>query len=87
MNVSLTDALESFVEEKVRSGTFTSASEVVRAGLRLLQEHDAEHAARLAGLRQDIVSAREQIRRGDSQAGPATFERLRKSRSHRDESK
>ncbi len=54
MNRSLTVQLERYVEEKVDSGSFTSASEVVRAGLRLRQEHDALHSARLAALRTDV---------------------------------
>jgi len=45
MNVSLTPEFEAFVGEKVKSVTYTTASEVVRAGLRLLQAHDAEQEA------------------------------------------
>ncbi len=40
MNVSLTPELEEFVAGKVESGRYTSASEVVREALRLLEEHD-----------------------------------------------
>ncbi len=36
MNVSLTPELDKFVAEKVDSGRYTSASEVVREALRLL---------------------------------------------------
>ncbi len=42
MNVSLTKPLESFVQEKVDSGMYASASEVIRAGLRLLAESDLD---------------------------------------------
>jgi len=42
MNVSLTPELEKFVNAKVGSGRYNSASEVVREALRLLEEH--EHA-------------------------------------------
>lgn len=38
MNVSLTKELESFVDDQVKSGLYQTASEVVRAGLRLLKE-------------------------------------------------
>ena len=40
MNVSLTPQLEQFVKEKVATGNYTSASEVMREALRLLKEED-----------------------------------------------
>ena len=40
MNVSITDSLEEFVQGQVKTGLYSSASEVVRAGLRLLRERD-----------------------------------------------
>jgi antitoxin ParD1/3/4 len=40
MNVSLTVELASFVAEKVASGRYGSASEVVRTSLRLLEERE-----------------------------------------------
>lgn len=44
MNVSLTPDLERFVREKVESGLYNSASEVVREALRLLVDHDRDEA-------------------------------------------
>ena len=41
LNISLTLELEEFVSSRVRSGRYQSASEVVREGLRLLQDRDA----------------------------------------------
>lgn len=41
MNVSLTKTLEEFVKEQVEIGFYNSASEVVRAGLRILREKEA----------------------------------------------
>jgi putative addiction module CopG family antidote len=40
MNVSLTPELEKLVNEKVRSGLYQTASEVVREALRLLKQRD-----------------------------------------------
>ncbi len=40
MNVSLTPELEKLVADKVGSGRYNSASEVVREALRLLEEQD-----------------------------------------------
>ena len=46
-NVSLTPELEAFVDGQVASGRYQTASEVVRAGLRLLQaQEQAAGAAR-----------------------------------------
>jgi antitoxin ParD1/3/4 len=40
VNVSLTPELEKFVDDKVDSGLYNNASEVIRESLRLLKEHD-----------------------------------------------
>lgn len=39
-NVSLTPEIEAFIDNRVASGRFRSASEVVRAALRLLEEEE-----------------------------------------------
>ena len=54
MNVNLTPQLEEMVRQKVESGLYGSASEVVREALRLMQEQDRLRAARLEQLRQDV---------------------------------
>jgi antitoxin ParD1/3/4 len=64
MNVSLTDELEGFVHQKVESGLYHSASEVVREGLRLLKERDELHQGRLEELRTAIAVGVEQADRG-----------------------
>lgn len=54
MNVSLTPELEQMVDQKVKSGLYNSASEVVREGLRLLQQRDELQEAKLNSLRAEI---------------------------------
>jgi len=54
MNVSLTPELERFVNEKVKSGRYQTASEVVREALRTLEERDQAVALRFAELRSEI---------------------------------
>lgn len=54
MNVSLTKELEQLVSDKVRSGRYLSASEVIREALRLLEERDHLQQLRLEELRKEI---------------------------------
>lgn len=65
MNVSLTPELEKLIEDKVKSGLYNSASEVVRAGLRLIKQQDEEHQAKLAELRHKVQIGIDAANRGD----------------------
>ncbi len=65
MNVSLTPELEQFVHEKVKSGRYLSASEVVREALRLLEERDRLYQAKLSELQQHLAIGIEQADRGE----------------------
>lgn len=49
-SVSLGDHFTTFIEAQVKTGRYGSASDVVRAGLRLLQEHEAKVKALEAAL-------------------------------------
>ena len=66
MNISLTPELDTFVETKVNSGLYHSASEVIREGLRLLKERDALQEIRIEELRKQVREGFAQIERGDS---------------------
>ncbi len=64
MNISLTPRLEEMIREKIASGSYSSASEVVREALRLLELEDQLRSLKLQRLRQDI--------REGLESGPAT---------------
>ncbi|MCW6506659.1 type II toxin-antitoxin system ParD family antitoxin [Lichenifustis flavocetrariae] len=49
-SVSLGDHFASFIDHQVQTGRYGSASDVVRAGLRLLEEHEAKVKALQAAL-------------------------------------
>lgn len=55
MHVSLTDTLERFVKDKVESGLYNNASEVVREALRLMREHEALRRGKLERLRAELA--------------------------------
>ena len=63
-NINLTDALDRFVAEKVSSGSYQNASEVVRAGLRLLQVEEEARAERIKRLKAEIQPAIDDIEAG-----------------------
>jgi antitoxin ParD1/3/4 len=64
MNVSLTPQLEDLVRRKVDSGRYTSASEVVREALRLLDAFESVRASTLAKLRADVNAGWKDIEEG-----------------------
>ena len=72
-NVVLTDRQADLVEKLVESGRYQNGSEVLRDGLRLLEQREAEDRAKLKALRaaakiglDDIAAGR--FRRFDSEA-------------------
>ena len=54
MTISLTRDLEQLVEKKIKSGLYPTAREVIREGLRLLDERDRLYDARLGDLQKEI---------------------------------
>ena len=54
MNISLPQHFRAFVDRQVESGRYSNSSEVIRAGLRLLEDQDRMSEARLAALRSGI---------------------------------
>ena len=65
MNVSLTPELEQLVTSKVQSGRYQSASEVIREGLRLLDDQDRLRAVQLEEVRRKIQVGLDQLDRGE----------------------
>lgn len=86
MNVSLTPELEQIVDQKVKSGLYNSASEVVREGLRLLQQRDEMREAKLNALRAEIQKGIDSLEAGRfrpaSEAMADIKERLMSKKPH-----
>jgi antitoxin ParD1/3/4 len=85
LNISLTRELEEFISSHVQSGRYQSASEVVRQGLRLLQEQETTREAQLERLRNQIQIGLDQADRGELLDGEAVFEELERRHLKRPE--
>ena len=56
-NVHLGERFENFIAEVIREGRYQNASEVVRAGLRLLEDREAERKENYERLKAEIKAA------------------------------
>jgi antitoxin ParD1/3/4 len=75
LNVSLTPVLRKYVQSKVSSGRYESASEVVRDGLRALQERE-QAAAFWSDVRDKVAVARRQVEQGMTVDGEAAMDEI-----------
>jgi len=72
MNVSLTTPLEDYIQSKVDSGMYASASEVIREALRTLRERDME-ASIEAGIERGLAD----VAAGRTMSSDECFNRIR----------
>jgi len=71
-SVTLGEHLGGFVKSKIQQGRFESTSEAVRAGLRLLEEHEAK----LDFLKKKLALGEAQINNGESIDGETFMNEL-----------
>lgn len=76
LNISLTPQLQQLLNEKLADGRYGSASEVVRDGLRLIEQRDRLLA--IDEIRAKIDEAWQQSERGEGTDGERVFARMRK---------
>jgi antitoxin ParD1/3/4 len=74
-NVNLGPHFDRFVQEKLAEGRYQNASEVVRAGLRLLEDAEATNLERRAALRAELAERANDGR--PSEPAARVFEDLR----------
>jgi antitoxin ParD1/3/4 len=79
MNVSLTPELERQIEQRVASGDYTSASEVMREALRLFFKFDESRSREIDHMNQRIAEGLAQLDRGEAIPGDEA-RRLTKAR-------
>ena len=61
-NVNLGERFETFIQDQIREGRYQNVSEVVRAGLRLLEDQEAHRKQHLERIKAEINSAYEDPR-------------------------
>lgn len=76
MNVSLTQELEKFINSKVKGGFYGSASEVIRAGLRLLDEQETIKKKRIEMLNLEIDKGLSALKDGNVISGDEAYRQL-----------
>ncbi len=81
MNVSLTPELEQFIEKEVETGMYQSASEVIRAGLRLLKAEKEPKprfmVSSMEELEEKLLEGIRQLDRGEGIPGEIAARELR----------
>jgi antitoxin ParD1/3/4 len=86
MNVSLGNKWEAFVETKVKSGDFQTASEVLREGLRLLEEKELLKRISVSSfeqLEERLLAGVASLNKGEGIEGEEAFKRLRQRSQNR----
>ena len=71
-SVSLGDHFENFVDDRVKTGRYSSASDAVRAGLRLLEQQETS----LDLLRETLAKGERQLDQGQGIDGETAFNEL-----------
>ncbi len=67
MNINLGAQWEGYIQRHLETGPYVSASEVVREGLRLLQEREELRELHLERLRHDVDKGLDALERRDTQ--------------------
>ena len=83
MNVSLTPELERYVQDKVHSGRYNSASEVVREALRLMEVHEQIRSEQLREFRAELDRRTAALDRGESVDGASFFAEIKAKSAER----
>lgn len=83
MNISLTPELERYIAQKVESGTYQTASEVVREALRLLIEQDQLQQMKLQELRREVQKGIDSLAGGRGKSAADVLDKLKRRSDER----
>jgi antitoxin ParD1/3/4 len=77
MEVLLTAELEQFIQSQVEKGAYASASDLILAGVKLLEERERVYQGRFEALQREVLVGVEQLDRGERLDGRQVIEQLR----------
>lgn len=80
LNVSLTPELSRFIENRLRTGRYETASDVIQEALRALQRRVRQPVASTERLAREVETGLAQLRLGEGVDGESFFRRLSKRR-------
>lgn len=83
LNVSLTPELDEFVQARVATGRYQTASEVVREGLRLLERQERDRDAAFQALKAKLRRGAAQAERGEVIDPEETLRKIEVMKRHR----
>ena len=77
MNISLSPELENFIQQKLKSGLYSSSSEVIREALRLMHAHHQARDRQIAQLNQEIEHGLQQLDQGQATDPDLLYKKLK----------
>jgi antitoxin ParD1/3/4 len=77
MNISLTPEQAKFIQEKIKTGRYSTTEQVIDEALKLLEEHERQYEKWLEETREKATIGIEQLERGEGIEGEIIIANLR----------
>lgn len=75
-SVTISEHFDGFIADQIEAGRYETASEVVRAGLRMLEDYETGYQRKLEALREHLDEGIAELDRGDGTDGKTFFDEL-----------
>jgi len=87
LNISLTPKLKKYIERRVKSGAYSSASELVRQSLMFMEKQEKADAKYWAEVRKKVAEAEKEIADGAGIPGEVAWSEIQKFMDEREHSR
>jgi antitoxin ParD1/3/4 len=77
MDIPLTPETEQFIQHQIEIGKFSSVSDVIEAGVKLLAERERLYKGRFEELQREVMIGIEQLDRGETLDGETFMQELK----------